>query len=48
MFGSGCMFGHESGNAYGGRGSESKYGDIGSFGGAVIRMENRTMCRFRC
>ena len=40
VFGSGCTFRHESTNAYRGRGSECKYCDIGSFGGAVIGMEN--------
>ena len=40
VFGSGCTFRHESGNAYGGRGSECEYSDIGSFGGAAIGMEN--------
>ena len=40
VFSGGCTFRHESGNAYGDRGSECEYGDIGSFGGAAIRMEN--------
>ena len=40
VFGGGCTFGHESGNAYGDRGSECEYGDIGSFGGVAIGMEN--------
>ena len=40
VFVGGCTFGHESGNAYGGRGSKCKYGNIVSFGGAVIGMEN--------
>ena len=46
VFGGGCTFGHKSGNAYGGRGSECKYSDIGSFSGAAIGMENWTLCRF--
>ena len=40
VFGGGCTFGHESGNAYGGRGCKCEYGHIGSFGGAAIGMEN--------
>ena len=40
VFGGGCTFGHESGNAYEGRGSECEYSHIGSFGGAAIGMEN--------
>ena len=48
VFSGGCTFGHESGNAYRGRGCGCEYGHIGSFSGAAIRMENWTMCRFRC
>ena len=48
VFSGGCTCRHEPRNAYGGRGSECKYGHIGSFGGAAIRMENWTMCRSRC
>ena len=40
VFGGGCTFGHESGNAYVGRGCKCEYGDVGSFGGAAIGMEN--------
>ena len=40
VFAGGCTFGHESGNAYWGGGSECEYSDVGSFGGAAIRMEN--------
>ena len=48
VFGGGCTFGHESGNAYRGRGCKCEYGHIGSFGGVAIGTENRTMCSFRC
>ena len=39
VFGGGCTFGHESGNAYG-RGCKCEYGHVSSFGGAAIGMEN--------
>ena len=48
VFGGGCTFWHESGNAYGGRGCECEYGHTRSFSGAVIGTENWTMCHFRC
>ena len=43
VFGGGCTFVHEFGNAYRGRGCECKYSHIGSFSGAAIGIENWTM-----
>ena len=48
VFGGGSTFGHVSRNMYRGRGCECKYGHVGSFGGAAIRVENWTMCHFQC
>ena len=47
-FGGGCAFGHESRNAYSGRGCKHEYGYISSFGGVVDRMENWTVCSVQC